>query len=218
MLEFEKSQSQWLTKRRELEALRSGTSQYNLRVQQMQAQILDLQQVQSDGKSQKLLDFQAEVEKLVGEITIWKQTYLMEAPVGGEIALTKAWSEQMQVEEGTEVLTIVPKDGAGSMVAKAVLTGNRSGKVKDQMPVNIRLDGYPYQEFGVLNGTVQRIAPVPSEQGYEVEIALPADLVTSYGKLIPFRQEMQGTARIITEKRSLLQRVLDKVWTALAGE
>jgi HlyD family secretion protein len=217
-LEFEKSQSQWLTKRRELEALRSGTSQNNLRVQQMQAQILDLQQAQSDGKSQKLLDFQADVEKLVGEITIWKQTYLMEAPVGGEIALTKAWSEQMQVEEGTEVLTIVPKDGAGSMVAKAVLTGNRSGKVKDQMPVNIRLDGYPYQEFGVLNGTVQRIAPVPSEEGYEVEIALPAELVTSFGKPIPFRQEMQGTARIITEKRSLLQRVLDKVWAALMGD
>ncbi|MBK8563574.1 MAG: HlyD family efflux transporter periplasmic adaptor subunit [Saprospiraceae bacterium] len=217
-LEFERSQSQWLTKRRELEALRSGTSQNNLRVRQMQAQILDLQQVQSDGKSQKLLDFQSEVEKLVGEITIWKQTYLMEAPVGGEVALTKAWSEQMQVEEGTEVLTIVPKDGAGRVLAKALLQGNRSGKVKEQMPVNIRLDGYPFQEFGVLNGTVQRIAAVPSEQGYEVEIAIPAELVTSYGKPIPFRQEMQGTARIITEKRSLLQRVLDKIWTALVGE
>ncbi len=213
-LEYEKSQTQWLTKRRELEALRSGASQNNLRVRQMQAQILDLQQVQSDGKSQKLLDFKAEVEKLVGEITIWEQTYLMVAPMGGEVALTKAWSEQMQVEAGTEVMTIVPKDGAGNIIAKAILQSNRSGKVKEQMPVNIRLDGYPYQEFGVLNGKIVRIAPVPSDQGYEVEIAVPADLVTSYEKAIPFRQEMQGTARIITEERSLLQRVLDKILTA----
>ncbi|MCC6724237.1 MAG: HlyD family efflux transporter periplasmic adaptor subunit [Saprospiraceae bacterium] len=217
-LEFEKSQSFWLTKRRELEALRSGTSQNNLRIRQMQAQILDLQQVQSDDKSQKELDFRSEVEKLIGEITIWKQTYLMVAPVGGEVALTKAWSEQMQVEAGTEVLTIVPTAGAGDVIAKAILQSNRSGKVKEQMPVNIRLDGYPYQEFGVLNGKVLRIATVPNEAGYELEISIPADLKTSHGKPIPFRQEMQGTARIITEKRSLLQRILDKILVKLMGE
>ncbi len=217
-LEFEKSQSFWLTKRRELEALRAGTSHNNLRVREMQAQILDLQQVQSDGKSQKLLDFRSEVERLVGEITIWKQTYLMIAPVSGEVALTKTWSEQQQVEAGTEVLTIVPIDGSGEIIAKATLQGSRSGKVREKMPVNIRLDGYPYQEFGVLNGTVQRIASVPGEQGYEVDISVPAYLKSSYGKLIPFRQEMQGTARIVTEKRSLLQRILDRILAAFVGD
>lgn len=217
-LEFEKSQSFWLTKRRELEALRSGSSHNNLRVREMQAQILDLQQVQSDGKSQKLLDFRSEVERLVGEITIWKQTFLMEAPVSGEVALTKAWSEQQQVEAGTEVLTIVPKDGAGNIIAKALLQSNRSGKVLMDMPANIRLDGYPYQEFGVLNGTVKRIATVPGEQGYEVEIAVPSDLKTSFGKQVPFRQEMQGTARIITEKRSLLQRILERILASFSRE
>ncbi|MBK9015780.1 MAG: HlyD family efflux transporter periplasmic adaptor subunit [Saprospiraceae bacterium] len=212
--EFEKSQSDWLARRRELEALHAGTSHNNLRIQEMQALILDLQQVQSDGESQKLLDFRSEVQQLKGEIDIWKQTYQLVAPVGGEVAFTKIWSEQQHVEAGTEVLTIVPREGSGRILAKALLSGVRSGKVKEKMAVNIRLDGYPYQEFGVLNGEVERIATVPSEQGYELEISLPHDLKTSYGKLIPFRQEMQGTARIVTEKRSLLERVLDKILAA----
>ncbi|MCF8244396.1 MAG: HlyD family efflux transporter periplasmic adaptor subunit [Saprospiraceae bacterium] len=213
-LEFERSQSDWLAKRRELEALRSGTAGNNLRIREMQAQILDLQQVQSDGESQKLLDFRTEAQRLQGEIGIWKQTYLLLAPVGGEVALTKTWSEQQFVEAGTEVLTIVPQEGAGEILAKALLPSARSGKVIIGMPVIIRLDGYPYQEFGVLNGAVRRIAVVPGEQGYELEISVPKDLKTSYGNLVPFRQEMQGTARIVTEKRSLLNRVLERI---LAG-
>jgi hypothetical protein len=181
----------------------------------MQAQILDLQQVQSDGKSDKLLNFRSEVQRLKGEIDVWKQAYLLVAPVGGEVALTKAWSEQQQVEVGTEVLTIVPREGAGRILAKALMAqGNNSGKVQFGMFVNIRLDGYPYQEFGVLNGTVGRIATVPGEKGYEVEIRLLADMQTSHKKNIPFRQEMQGTARIITADRSLLRRVMDRILSA----
>ncbi len=210
-LEFERSQSDWLAKRRELEALRSGTAGNNLRIREMQAQILDLQQVQSDGESQKLLDFRAEVQRMRGGIGVWKQTYLLIAPVAGEVALTKAWSEQQFVEAETEVLTIVPQEGSGEILAKALLPSARSGKVKIGMPVIIRLDGYPYQEFGVLNGEVRRIAVVPGEQGYALEISVPKDIKTSYGGLVPFRQEMQGTARIVTEKRSLLDRVLERI-------
>lgn len=214
-LEFERTQSEWLARRRELEALRSGTSQNTLRISEMQARILDLQQVQSDGESQKLLDFRAEIQRLKGEIDAWKQAYLLIAPVAGEVALTKAWSEQQQVAEGTEVMAIVPKESAGHIIAKAVLPNNSIGKVREKMPVHIRLDGFPYQEFGVLNGRVERIATVPSEQGFELQISLPMDLKTSYGKTIPFRQEIQGTARIVTEKRSLLERILDKLLSAL---
>ncbi len=213
-VEFERSQSEWLARRRELEALRSGTSLNNLRMQGMQAQILDLQQVQSDGTSQKLLDFRSDAQRLKGEIDIWKQAYLLVAPVPGEVAFTKIWSEQQQVAAGTEVLAIVPKEGAGRIFAKALLPSLRAGKVKEKMAVNIRLDGYPYQEFGVLNGVVERIGAVPNDQGYELEIALPDDLKTSYGNPISFRQEMQGMARIVTEKRSLLGRVLDKILAA----
>jgi len=210
-LEFERTQADWLTKRRELEALRSNSSQNNLRIREMQARILDLEQSQSDGESEKMREFHSELERMKGEIDGWRQTYLLVAPVSGTVALTKAWSEQQQVEAGMEVLTVVPQEAAGKIIAKAQLPNARSGKVELGFAANIRLDGFPYQEFGVLNGSVERIAAVPSENGYELEISVPADLKTSYGKQVPFRQEMQGTARIITKKQSLLERLFDKI-------
>ena len=48
-------------------------------------------------------------------------------------------------------------------------------------------------------------------ENYLLEIALPDSLVTTYDKLIPFRQEMQGTANIITEDRRVLERIFDRV-------
>ncbi|MBI5916426.1 MAG: HlyD family efflux transporter periplasmic adaptor subunit [Bacteroidetes bacterium] len=213
-LEFEQSQSAYLARRRELEALRSGTSQNQLRVREIQGRILDLQQLRSDDESDKLTAFRADLQRLQGELEVWKKTWLLTAPIGGEVALTQAWSEQQFVKEGEEVLTIVPQEASGRIVAKAVLSNASAGKVRPEMPAHLRLDGFPYQEFGVLNGRVGRIASVPGEQGYELEILLPEKLVTSYGRPVDFRQEMQATARIVTEERSLLQRIFEKILAA----
>ncbi|MFQ5447804.1 MAG: HlyD family secretion protein, partial [Saprospiraceae bacterium] len=202
-LEKEQSQTAWLRLRRELESLHTGTVQNDLRIRQMEAQILDLQQVQAGGQNDRLLSFRSELQQLRGEIGAWKNTWLLVAPINGEVALTNAWSEQQFVQRGEEVLTIVPRQNAGPIVARALLPGTGAGKVTTSLPVHIRLDGYPYREFGVLNGIVSRIGPVPSGGGYEIEIALPDSLRTTHRQVIPFRQEMQGTARIVTKKRSL---------------
>jgi multidrug resistance efflux pump len=210
-LEKEQSQTAWLRLLRDLESLRTGTVQNELRIRQMEAQILDLQELQAGGQNDRLLGLRNELQQLRGEIETWKNTWLLTAPIAGEVALTNAWSEQQFVKAAAEVLTVVPRQDAGPVVAKALLPGTGAGKVTTGMPVNIRLEGYPYREFGVLNGTVSRIGPVPAGGGYEIEIALPGNLITNYGQTVPFRQEMQGTARIVTKKRSLLDRLFERV-------
>lgn len=214
-LEFEATQTEWLRKRRELENLTSGTVQNDLRIRQMEASILDLRQLRSDDESDRLLRFRSEIQQLQGEISEWKNTWLLTAPIAGEVALTSAWSEQQFVEAGTEVLTVVPTEGAGEVIGKALLTGPGIGKLTVGQPVHLRLDGFPYQEFGVLNGQLASIAQVPSSNGYEANISLTNGMVTSHDRPIPLRQEMQGTARIVTEERSLLLRVLERIWGAL---
>jgi len=210
-LEFERTKSSYLLMKRQLENLRSGSAQNRLDIQRMQARIIDLKQLQSDTQNDRMLALRNDLQQLKGDIDSWKKTWLLVAPINGEIALTHAWSEQQFVDAGEEILTIVPKASAGSVIAKATLTGPNAGKVKEGMIVHIRLDGYPYQEFGLLNGQVGRIAPVPGNEGYEIEVILQKGLETSYGKTVPFRQEMKGTARIVTNENSLLMRVLDKI-------
>lgn len=214
-LEFEQSQSLYLQKRRELESLRSGLTQNSLRIEQIRGQMLDLQKNQSDDLSSKRLAFEAETKRLQGDLDQWKQTWLIEAPIGGEVALTRAWSEQQYVRKGDEIMTIVPNEAAGKIFAKALLPFQSSGKVTIGMEAHLRLDGFPYQEYGMLKGKVEYISTVPSAQGYEMGISLSENLTTTYAKTIQFRQEMQGTARIITAEKSLLSRLLNKIISAV---
>ncbi len=86
---------------------------------------------------------------------------------------------------------------------------NRSGKVKTGQTVNIKLSGYPYLEYGMVRGVVKSISLVPSNDSYVIELSLPSGLTTLYGKNLDFTQNMQGTAEIITDDLSLLQKILN---------
>jgi HlyD family secretion protein len=95
----------------------------------------------------------------------------------------------------------------------------RSGKVKAGQKVNVRLDNFPDNEFGMLKGVVSHISLVPTVVGssscYVLEIELPDGLLTNYKKELPYLPNMQGIADIITEDLSLLERFvmpMKKIW------
>jgi hypothetical protein len=71
-----------------------------------------------------------------------------------------------------------------------------------------------YQQFGILKGSVGNISLVPQQgkesDNYLLEIALNNSLTTSYDKKLTLKQEMQGSANIITEDRRVVDRLLDK--------
>ena len=215
-LKFENTKTAHLIKSREMERLRSESASNQLEIQQLEASILDLRQKQSDNQNEHLLTIKSDIQRLKGILDEWKQQWLLMAPIAGEVALTNTRSNNQFVNENDTVLTIIPITSEGDIVSRATLTGVASGKVDTGMPVHIRLAGYPYQEFGVLNGSVSRIAGVPGKDGgYEVEIALSDGMKTSYNKELEFQQEMKGIARIVTEERSLLMRILEKIRAAL---
>ena len=85
--------------------------------------------------------------------------------------------------------------------------------------VNVKLNGFPYMEFGVLKGMVKQISAVPRQistsEGntiaYTVDIIFPGGLVSTYGKLFPIVQQMDGTAEIITKDRRLIEQFIDPI-------
>jgi hypothetical protein len=73
--------------------------------------------------------------------------------------------------------------------------------------VNLKLDDFPDYEFGVIRGRVDHISNISDDKGtYIVDVIIPKELKTSYNKHIEFKQEMQGSADIITEDLRLLER------------
>lgn len=82
-----------------------------------------------------------------------------------------------------------------------------SGKLKIGQIVNIKLNNYAYQEYGMLKGNVKNISVMPQKETIAIEVALADNLTTTYHKLLDYKEEMEGTADIITEELSVFERV-----------
>ena len=83
-----------------------------------------------------------------------------------------------------------------------------SGKIKSGQRVNIKVNGYPYMEYGTLQGIIRTISMVPNENNYAIEVDLTDGLKTNTGKILDFTGELTGLAEIITDDRSLFDRIL----------
>ena len=82
-----------------------------------------------------------------------------------------------------------------------------SGKVKIDQQVNIRLNNYPFEQFGMLVGKVESISTVPSGDQYLIKISLPNGMTSSYNERLVFKQQLKGEVEVITEDLRLLERV-----------
>jgi len=110
---------------------------------------------------------------------------------------------------GETVLTVLPLK-QGDYIGKAFVEARGIGKIKEGHQVVIRFDNFPYMEFGTVSGRLSSISLVPNDDQYAAEIRLDSSgLVTNYGIVLDFQQNMTGLAEIITEQRTLMQRITD---------
>lgn len=144
------------------------------------------------------------LKKAVNE---WESNYVLKSEIQGKVSFLKYWSDNQTVFSGDQVFTVIPTKNS-EYIAKLTTPAKNSGKIKKGQSVNVMLFNYPETEFGVLKGTVKSISQLPDDKGnYIVDVSLPHELVTSYGKRIIFKQEMLAQAEIITEDLRLLERL-----------
>jgi multidrug resistance efflux pump len=144
--------------------------------------------------------------QLKKSIKDWEMKYVLSSKMNGKVSFLNYWSENQTVNQGDLVFTIIPTKNS-SYIAKLKTPAQNLGKVKIGQTVNIKLQNYPDYEFGVLMGKVKNISEVSNKEGfYNIDVSLPKKLITSYNKEIEFKQEMSGTAEIVTEDLRLIQR------------
>lgn len=147
------------------------------------------------------------LNQLKTSIKEWEYKYLFRSNIIGNVSFMKVWSKNQTIRNGDFIFTIIPKNYS-SYVGKALAPVLNSGKIQIGQKVIIKLSNYPDNEYGVLMGNVEHISLIPNSEGfYLIDINLPEKLVTTHGKKIQFKQEMQGTAEIITEDLRLIERV-----------
>ncbi len=209
-IEADAAERNFLQTRRQLEALQTQLAQNDLRQSELQLQMLDLRQAEQTQFADLWQTLQTTRQNLQAALDLWKMNHLFIAPVAGEVTLTEVQQSGDFVQQDQVVFTLLRQATPPTIVGKARLPVVGAGKVEVGDTVNIQLADFPYREFGQLRGEVTQIAPIVEDGAYELTIAVPQNLETTYGQVLQFKQEMQGRAEVVTEKRRLLARIVDR--------
>lgn len=140
----------------------------------------------------------------------WEHSYALISSIDGIVSFQEFWGINQNVSTGDVVFSVLPKN-TSILVGKSTIASQNAGKVAVGQKVLVKLDNYPYQQYGMLVGIVENISVSPDTNGnYFVYISLPDGTKTSYGQNLEFNQELLGSAEIITEDLNIAERLFYK--------
>lgn len=104
------------------------------------------------------------------------------SPFAGKVQFLKFWNNNQFIQAGEPAFTIVPKQEA--LFGQVLLPAIGSGKVKTGQEAIVKLEDYPYMEYGSITGKVNSISltsnSVKTSDGdvdtYLVTITFPEEL------------------------------------------
>lgn len=218
LADFEKSAQTYLQAKNSYQGLLASISNTNMQVNQLQYQVVDLQSQLLDQTGTKVNSLKEALDNLLSAIATWEKTFVLISPIEGKINFVNFWSPNQYVVSGSLVFTVVPSK-AQRVLGKLKFPVLGSGKVEKGQKVLIRLDNFPYTEFGMLEGKVAAISLIPeiTQQGsfYAAEVIFEKGLTTNYGRTLPLNQEMAGSAEIVTKNLSVFERLVSPLKIAI---
>ena len=183
----------------------------------MEQQLLELQ-IQRDNET---TNYQVQLsearEQLLMQINLWKEKYILQSPIEGKVTFTKYWSSNQNVISGERLASVVPDDSL-QIIGKMYIPSQGFAKVKPGQIVNVKLNGFPYMEYGILKGKIHSLSSIPEVEGYAAEVAFEKGLISSYNTRLKFIQQMDGTGDIITKDQRLLERFLSPLKSAIKND
>ena len=174
---------------------------------------------QKESESKLRMDLIASYNELISGVRKWKLSYCFVSPINGKLEYLNFWRESDFITAGTAVFSIIPSDNP--ILGQVYLPSTGAGKVIVGQDVIIKLDNYPYIEYGSINGKVKTISQLSNQSlevsgqnkinTYLITVDLPIELTTNYGAKLDFRYEIKGIADILTKRRKLLERLFDNL-------
>ncbi|MDY6947842.1 MAG: HlyD family efflux transporter periplasmic adaptor subunit [Pseudomonadota bacterium] len=135
------------------------------------------------------------------------------APVDGVVTALTFSDVGAQVDEKTPVALIAPK-GARKVLEIEINERDRAF-LRPGMSVRIKVNAFPYQRYGILNGELEHIAPASSTNRdtkqivYKARVGLEQDHFTVNDVDTPLRYGMAAKVEIVVDNRRLIDLVLD---------
>jgi HlyD family secretion protein len=171
-----------------------------------QIELLELENAIQEHK----VGFLQSLQTLRSRIDNWRQRYILTAPVAGKVSFSAPWQEQQHLTAGQELITVEPASGSFRGLIK--IPQANIGKLRKGQTVLIKLDGFPYREYGMVEGNLTQLSNTPGKDStYWGYVDFPDKLKTRYGNSISYRNGLKGQAEILTANRRLAERLISTI-------
>lgn len=122
--------------------------------------------------------------------------------VNGRVVLLRASADNPR----KSTIVIIPSISDYEVQLSLPIVG--VGKIKQGQRVQIKLDPYPVNEFGYLEGQIESVIPYAIENSYRAIVQLNNGMKTNNGKVIPLGYYTTGTAEVMLDEKKLLSRFI----------
>lgn len=213
--EYEASQQTYISKLNSLSSFDANLKSARLNMLTLEQGLNELDIQRQAEEDEFNLRFSRTIQEVQAQIESWTETYAIIAPFDGTVSLQEFWGEGQHVSVGDVIACVVP-DAGSDIEGRMKVSSVGFGRVEIGQTVNIRLNGFPYFEYGILKGVISRISQVPEKLpdgsvAYNVEVSFPCGLVSTYRKTFPFIQNMDGEAEIITRNQRLIEHFIEPI-------
>lgn len=203
--EFAKAQRDLEEKRTKLESNRGQYGQ----------QLAQLKEEESKVKTE-LLSARARVRQ-ASRVTlddIDEDNYVaVRSPTEGVVLSVAHEVPGVMIEDKNPIVTIAPKD-ARKVVQLEIAERDRAF-LEAGMPVKVKVNAFPYQRYGYLEGVLEHISPSATmnrdtkKLTYSARVGLEKDTFVINDEVFPVRFGMATQAEIIVRKRRIIDIALD---------
>lgn len=202
------------------EACLSLQSSVFMKLSEISQSELEMQRIrseESENKEKAYSELITQKNALANAIRQWKEHYLQYSPAAGELEYLGFWRDNSFIRTGQELFSVIPD--RNNILGEVLIPSYGAGKVEVGQTVNVKIDNYPYDEYGLLKGIVKSVSRITNKvetangtsDSYLAVISFPEGTVTNFGKLLPLDFETKGTAEIITRRKRLIERLFDNL-------
>ncbi len=208
--EMQDTREELLSLQREQQSVESSIKSKEFQIENIDKQISGLQRDSREYQSYASSEMETNFIKLKNQLAEWKEENLIVSPILGVASFTsdEVFKDKYVIED-KQLIIVFPLDNQ-EPEGRVLLEPGGIGKVQPGQEVVIKLESYPFPEFGAVRGKVVRKSAVPSGKSIPVIVTFPDGFVTTRGKTISLGKQMQGQAEIITLDKRFIERVFER--------
>lgn len=205
--DLEPKQAALIAKRQSIEGMRINQSSAQIAVEQLRLSMAETALEQQSQRQSLANAVGAALSQLRSALAQWERAYLLVASSSGMLTHMGVWSDLQEVQAGSPVFAITP-DTMGRVLVYLTLPPSGVGRIANGHRALVKLESFPYMEYGVVEAEVVSIAAAPDANGlFPAVAALPQGAYTTLGMAIPLERELTGVAEIATDAQTVFQRL-----------